>query len=188
MDIIRQMSQNPHPRVTYGNLLDILPVIRGKRRKRFLSKINRTPAGPKRCHLWIGHTNQTGYGLVQGSIDYEGYSFLAHRVAWAIKHQREPGDLVIRHSCDNPRCCNESHLIKGTQQDNVDDRTRRGRAQFGLNGRPFDLIGYTEAIRLRFEEQLPILAIVKETGRHRATISRWIALHLAEHKTKRTRK
>lgn len=35
--------------------------------------------------------------------------------------------IVIRHTCDNPLCCNPRHLIPGTQADNVRDMVERGR-------------------------------------------------------------
>lgn len=43
---------------------------------------------------------------------------------------------VVRHTCDNPACCNPAHLIRGTVADNVADRVARGRSATGeRNGR-----------------------------------------------------
>ncbi|ACP44084.1 hypothetical protein VPP93_gp13 [Vibrio phage VP93] len=39
-----------------------------------------------------------------------------------IKH------VVVRHTCDNPRCINPDHLIGGTIADNNRDRAERGRS------------------------------------------------------------
>ncbi|WP_078462271.1 HNH endonuclease signature motif containing protein [Sphingomonas sp. NIC1] len=55
----------------------------------------------------------------------------AHRIAWAIHHDREPAPLLVRHACDNPACCNPAHLLLGTHQDNMDDKTARGRGRTG---------------------------------------------------------
>jgi hypothetical protein len=42
---------------------------------------------------------------------------------------------MVRHSCDNPPCCNPSHLLEGTQLDNMGDAASRGRtAQGSRNG------------------------------------------------------
>lgn len=39
--------------------------------------------------------------------------------------------MVIRHTCDNPRCINPQHLIAGTQADNIRDKVERGRQSLG---------------------------------------------------------
>lgn len=56
----------------------------------------------------------------------------AHRVAYIICVEEIPKDgapheNVVRHSCDNPPCCNPKHLILGTQGQNVADMIARGR-------------------------------------------------------------
>ncbi|MFW6176500.1 MAG: HNH endonuclease [Thermoplasmatota archaeon] len=35
---------------------------------------------------------------------------------------------VLRHKCDNPRCCNPAHLETGTIKENQQDMKRRGRS------------------------------------------------------------
>lgn len=41
--------------------------------------------------------------------------------------------LVVRHTCDNPRCINPQHLTVGTVQDNADDKTSKGRQAQGTD-------------------------------------------------------
>src|SRR3546814_9693388 len=38
---------------------------------------------------------------------------------------------VVRHSCDNPCCCNPAHLLVGTQSENLRDMVDRGRVPRG---------------------------------------------------------
>lgn len=39
--------------------------------------------------------------------------------------------LVVRHTCDNPRCINPRHLVIGTAADNSADMVHRGRSLKG---------------------------------------------------------
>jgi len=42
-----------------------------------------------------------------------------------------PSNIVIRHTCDNPKCINPEHLISGTQDDNIQDAVKKGRMRRG---------------------------------------------------------
>lgn len=55
----------------------------------------------------------------------------AHRVAWESANGPIPACLMVCHRCDNPACCNPSHLFLGTNRDNVDDMVAKGRAPGG---------------------------------------------------------
>lgn len=174
MEIMRQRSQiAAKPGLVYGLLTDILPVISGKRRERFESKISRSLG----CWLWQGTKLPSGYGLIQGSIDRQGYSFLAHRVAWALDREMEPGGEVIRHSCDNPSCCNPQHLTSGTHADNHRDMVERGRLGTAAGqkwvhvkhrGKP------EQAWELRYSARWPLQRIADHLGCHRQTVMRWL--------------
>lgn len=96
---------------------------------KFWAKVERW--GNDECWLWRGALNSKGYGC----LGIGGKRWLAHRIAYALS-KGEPGRLIIRHSCDNPRCCNPAHLLSGTHQDNSADAASRGRLAYGeKNGR-----------------------------------------------------
>lgn len=61
---------------------------------------------------------------------------MAHRVAYELINGPIPEGLMVRHKCDNPPCCNPSHLTTGTAKDNAQDAVSRHRASTGVrNGR-----------------------------------------------------
>lgn len=51
----------------------------------------------------------------------------AHRVAWELAYGTPPGDLHVRHRCDNPPCQNPDHLELGTHLENMQDMVARKR-------------------------------------------------------------
>ena len=75
------------------------------------------------CWIWMGSVLPKGYG----------HSALgrSHRVAWTAFKGPIPAGLWVLHTCDVPACCNPDHLFLGTNQDNIDDKVRKGRARSG---------------------------------------------------------
>ncbi len=82
---------------------------------------------PSGCHEWQAFRDADGYGKfgIGGRL---GGMKRAHVVAWSFANGRWPipGE-VVRHTCDNPPCCNPEHLLIGTKRDNEQDKVRRGR-------------------------------------------------------------
>ena len=67
-------------------------------------------------------------GYVQIGSECKGPVRLLHRLVWEM-HNAEPipEGMVIMHSCDNPSCCNPSHLSAVSQSVNVNDSVAKGR-------------------------------------------------------------
>jgi hypothetical protein len=64
-------------------------------------------------------------------FSYHNKHIVGHRIAYMITHGDIPKGNVVRHMCDNTKCINPSHLEIGTHQDNMNDRTDRGRTCHG---------------------------------------------------------
>ena len=81
--------------------------------------------GPDECWPWTAAIRKgNGYGCFVTKFGL----YLAHRIAYYIQHQDDPGFLLVCHHCDNPPCCNGKHLFKGTNRDNSNDRIAKGRS------------------------------------------------------------
>lgn len=81
--------------------------------------------GPDECWPWRAGTRVRGYG----GLTFEGKPRLAHQVAFRLT--RGFYAPYLRHSCDNPICCNPAHLLEGTHADNMADAVARGRRPHG---------------------------------------------------------
>lgn len=86
---------------------------------RFWSKVEQTDG----CWRWLGSKSRDGYGWF-----WTGKTMAnAHRVAWSLLVGAIPDGKYVLHHCDNPECTNPEHLFIGTQLDNVNDMTGKGR-------------------------------------------------------------
>lgn len=86
----------------------------------------RSAPGPGACRTWIGGQTH-GYGAIR----INGRSVAAHAALYRATYGATEKGIVIRHSCDNPLCVAISHLLPGTQADNVRDMVERGRLRVG---------------------------------------------------------
>lgn len=89
--------------------------------RRFWPKVDRR--GDDECWPWQASKNEFGYGRMTAG---RGRHLKSHQIAYALHHRKVP-ELFLRHTCDNPPCCNPRHLIEGTQADNMADCKQRGR-------------------------------------------------------------
>lgn len=96
---------------------------------KFWNKVDRS-GGPDACWPWTGNNAgpQRGrYGIFDRRRDGKRLARRSHRVAYELTVGPIPDGLMLRHSCDNPPCCNPAHLIPGTAAENSADMVSRGR-------------------------------------------------------------
>lgn len=115
---------------------------------RFLTHVERTDG----CWNWTGSRNELGYGRFNTGDRIEN----AHRVAYRIWRGDIPKGLVVRHTCVRNRACvNPTHLLLGTQRDNMDDVKRDETANKKLTKAQRDEIRRSDE---------PILALAERYG------------------------
>ena len=118
------------------------------------------------CWEWQGALTR-GYGMI--NINYQAKK--VHRVMYKYIYGDIPADKPhILHQCDNPKCCNPTHLYAGTAQNNMDDMMNRGRS---LKGEKQHLSKLTEkqVLEIRTSEE-PQTVLVKRFNVGKATISK----------------
>lgn len=89
--------------------------------QRFLAKVSEPDA--RGCTLWRGCLSSNGYGRFW----HDAADHRAHRVSWMLFVGPIHDGLCVLHHCDVRSCVNPEHLFIGTQQDNMDDKIRKGR-------------------------------------------------------------
>lgn len=83
------------------------------------------------CWLWTAAVNHKGYGIVM----WNGRCELTHRVTYRLTRGEIPHGKLVLHRCDNPPCVNPTHLVVGTNADNMADRQAKGRQAQGPSHR-----------------------------------------------------
>lgn len=79
--------------------------------------------GVDACWQWTGARHTSGYG----SLQWNGRTEVASRLAWTDKHGPIPSGMYVCHRCDNPLCVKADHLFLGTQRVNILDMCGKGR-------------------------------------------------------------
>jgi hypothetical protein len=96
--------------------------------------ISRTIKAPNGCWEWTGAKNAYGYGRICVAYDPNTRKTSiedVHRASFKTFNGPIPEGKNVCHSCDNPSCCNPSHLFIGSQKDNMLDMTKKGRRSNG---------------------------------------------------------
>jgi hypothetical protein len=122
---------------------------------------------PYKCWHWKGVKSPKGYGhLVVG-----GSKTMAHRVAYMLVNGEIPDGDIIRHTCDNPSCCNPKHLLTGSNADNMRDMVVRGRSASGTKNAQTK-INEADALYIKTNpENLSGKALAEKFGLASSTIS-----------------
>lgn len=144
---------------------------------RFWSRVDASASGV--CWEWTGPISHKG-GYAQTRLC--GKTYTAHRLAWLFTRGNIPDDYVVRHRCDNPKCCNPQHLEVGTHLDNYTDMVTRGRRKLsGAKGERNCKAKLTEElvkeIRVRYTtSDTSTIKLAREYGVTQGLISQ-IVLH-----------
>lgn len=107
------------------------------------------------CWIWTGGKYKTGYG--KWNVQYK--VVLAHRIAYQIAYGPIPPGLNALHHCDNPSCVNHAHLFVGTQADNMQDRSAKGRNY--LQQHPEATMGERHPMHKLTESQVKAIRLTK---------------------------
>ncbi len=79
---------------------------------RFWAKVDRK--SKDECWPWIA--GKTGdYGVIR----FNNQNYVAHRISYYLSNLKDPGILLVCHTCNNKLCMNPDHFYLGTSQENI---------------------------------------------------------------------
>ncbi len=114
--------------------------------------------GPNDCWPWRRATNGKygRFALRKNELYY------AHRFTYYLEYGIDPDILYVCHHCDNPLCCNPRHLFLGTQYDNLQDASKKGRLGRNMQGEKNGNVKLTEekVKEIRYFLKIGIMQII----------------------------
>lgn len=82
------------------------------------------------CWPFKGYIGRNRYG----NFKVNGKTVKAHRFAYEDRVEKIPGGMIVLHKCNNPACCNPSHLTSGTISENMRHASASGAFAVGKTG------------------------------------------------------
>lgn len=105
----------------------ILPEVSPQDAARFWSLVD--VRSPDECWPWLADKNPRRGNY--GRFWLKRIAYRANRMAYWLHYGIDPAANDACHKCDNPPCCNPSHLFKGTRAINLADMTHKHRRVYG---------------------------------------------------------
>ena len=134
----------------------------------FWEKVDRS-GGETACWPWQASGLPAGYGRFL----VNGHHVMAHRTAYSLTYGPIPDGSFVCHHCDNPPCCNPSHLFLGDHSANMRDRQSKGRYSNGEKHHAARLSQQdVDAIRVRLTAGEAAWAISRDYPVHPTAIYR----------------
>lgn len=121
---------------------------------------------PNGCLIFTGKGNQYGYGEFLA----HGKRWSAHRWSFTQAKGPIPDGLFVCHQCDTPNCVRPAHLFLGTQAQNIQDASRKGRINKTIKARGEDHGNATltndqvREMRRQYEMGLSAKEVAAQTG------------------------
>lgn len=125
---------------------------------------HRPELGP--CWVWLGKVMSNGYGWLSAN----GEVMYVHRLALYLETGSWPERSAL-HKCDNKICRRPFHLFTGTQLENIQDMTTKGRRAF-QGGTLHGMAKLTEAVVLALRRAHAAGTPIMELARHNTMASK----------------
>ena len=73
------------------------------------------------CWNWSASIDKDNYGRISFNKDGKKKTYRANRLAYFLTYPNSNIDLIVRHKCNNSKCCNPNHLCLGSYSENRKD-------------------------------------------------------------------
>lgn len=104
---------------------------------RFFKKVKMVGHRGDKCWIWNGGISANGCGMIGIVIGSNKKIIKSSQLSWMLFKGAIPAGkgyhgTCVCHRCDNPLCVNPDHLFLGSQKDNLQDCSKKGRTRRGI--------------------------------------------------------